>query len=143
MRTTVRKSSKRPMSITARALRKGSIRAGPASKPSPRRMRPKCNQFRVSVESIGARLSERGAREQLSRSCTAQPLEVFLVLDDRAECRLHGGFIELGLSQRDQRPRPVERFGDPGQLIEVEPAHAADETADLAGQPTRNARDAG
>src|SRR5205814_9577058 len=45
--TAVRRSSGRPRSITVRVVRKGSMRTGPASKPSPRRMRPKCNQFRV------------------------------------------------------------------------------------------------
>src|SRR5438309_11599769 len=81
------------------------MRAGPASKPSPRRIRPKCNQLRVRT-APGSGID--GSGEKLPRARTAQPFEILLVLDHRAERRLHGGFAELGLAERDQRARPVE-----------------------------------
>src|SRR5438105_1397706 len=98
-RTAVRRSLARPMSMTVSAVRKGSIRAGPASNPSPRRMRPKCSQFLVGIDP-GSGID--GAGEELSRARTAQPFEVLLVFDDRAECRLDRGLVELDLPQGDQ-----------------------------------------
>src|SRR3989454_8832475 len=139
MWTAVRRSSARRRSITVSAVRNGSMRAGPASKPSPRRIRPKCNQLRVRT-APGSGID--GSREELPRARAAQPFEILLVLDDRAERRLHGGFAELALAERDQRAGPVERLGDPGQLIEVEAANPSDELADLACQLRRNVRHA-
>src|SRR5579864_1127376 len=123
------------MSMTVSAVRKGSIRTGPASKPSPRRIRPKCSQFLVSVVSVldtGATSGVGGAREELSRASAPQALQVLLVLDDQAEGRLDGCLVELGLVEGHQRPGPIEGLGDARQLIEVEPPDAADKGADLA-----------
>src|ERR1700687_220628 len=75
-----------------------------------------------------------GAGEELARACATQPFEVLLVLDDRAQRRLDVGFGQLGLPEGDQRTRPVKGLRNPGQLVELEPANAADERADLARQ---------
>src|SRR5256884_9149299 len=107
------------------------MRAGPASKPSPRRIRPKCNQLRVRT-APGSGID--GSGEKLPRARAAQPFEILLVLDHRAERRLHGRLAELRFAERNQRAGPVERLGDPGQLVEVEAADASDERTDLAGQ---------
>src|SRR6266550_2675929 len=129
--TAVRRSSARPRSITVRVVRNGSMRAGPASKPRPRRIRPKCNQFRVRTLP-GSGIN--GPGEELPRARAAQPFEILLVLDDGAESRLDGRLAEFHLSKRDQRASPVQGLGNPGQLIEVEMPHTADERAHLAGQ---------
>src|SRR5579864_5051834 len=103
------------MSMTVSAVRKGSIRTGPASKPSPRRIRPKCSQFLVSVVSVpdtGATSAVGSASEKLAGACTPQALQVFLVLDDRAERRLDGCLVQLGLVEGHQRPGPIERLRD-------------------------------
>src|SRR5438046_2198203 len=139
MWTAVRRSSARCRSGTVRAVRNGSMRAGPASKPSPRRIRPKCNQLRVRT-APGSGID--GSGKKLPRARAAQPFEILLVLDDRAEGRLHGGFAELGLAQCDQGASPVERLGDPGQLVEVEAANPSDQRADLACQLGRYVRQA-
>jgi len=75
-----------------------------------------------------------GSGKKLPRARAAQPFEILLVFDDRAEGRLHGGFAELGLAQCDQGASPVERLGDPGSLVEVEAANPPDEGVDLACQ---------
>src|SRR6202035_5030268 len=81
-----------------------------------------------------ARSGTDGAREELPRARAPQPFEILLILDDGAQCRLDVGFGELGLPQRDQRARPVERLCNPGQLVELETSNAADERADLVRQ---------
>src|ERR1700719_874548 len=81
-----------------------------------------------------ARSGTDGAREELPRARAPQPFEILLVLDDGAQRRLDVGFGELGLPQRDQRARPVERLRNSGQLVELEPPNAADERANLARQ---------
>src|SRR2546423_8697124 len=129
--TAVRRSSGRPRSITVRVVRKGSMRTGPASKPRPRRMRPKCNQFRVRMVP-GSGIN--GPGEALTRARAAQPFEIFLVLDDGTERCLDGRLAEFRLAKRDQGASPVQGLGNPGQLIEVETPNAADERAHLAGQ---------
>src|SRR5207237_8916015 len=113
----------RPIAKTVSAVRKGSLRAGPAANPSPRRMRPKCSQFLVGIDP-GSGID--GAGEELSRARTAQPFEVLLVFDDRAEGRLDRRLIELGLPERDQRSRPVERLGDDRQLLGVQADQSAE-----------------
>src|SRR2546428_10284617 len=100
------------------------MRAGPASKPSSRRIRPKCNQLRART-APGSGID--GVGEELPRARAAQPFEILLVLHDGAERRLHGAFAELRLAERDQRAGPIERFRDAGQLIEVEAANPPDE----------------
>src|SRR5256885_5338850 len=111
MWTAVRRSSARCRSITVNAVRNGSMRAGPASKPSPRRIRPKCNQLRVRT-APGSGID--GSGKKLPRARAAQPFEILLVLDHGAERRLHGGLAELRFAERNQRARPVERLGDSG-----------------------------
>src|SRR6059058_1841904 len=129
--TAVRTSSGRPRSITVSAVRNGSIRTGPASKPRPRRIRPKCNQFRVrTVPGSGTD----GAGEELPGARAAQPFEILLVFDDGTERRLDRRLVELHFPKRDQRAGPVQRLSNPGQLIEVEVPDATDERAHLAGQ---------
>src|SRR5207248_9264030 len=107
----VRRSSAQYRSMTVNAVRNGSMRAGPASKPSPRRMRPKCNQLRVRTAPASG---IDGPGKKLPRARAAQPFEILLVFDHRPERRLHGGFAELGLAECDQGASPVERLGDPG-----------------------------
>src|SRR5207302_6630386 len=104
---------------------------------SPRRIRAKCNQLRVRT-APGSGID--GSGEELPRARASQPFEILLVLDNRAERRLHGGFAELGLAECDQRARPVERLGDPGQLVEIEAANPSDKLADLACQLRRHLR---
>src|SRR5712691_11529652 len=105
--------------MTVRVVRKGSIRAGPASKPRPRRIRPKCNQLRVRT-APGSGID--GVGEELPRARAAQPFEILLVLHDGAERRLYGVIAELCLAECDQRAGPVERLRNTRQLIEVEAA---------------------
>src|SRR5947209_12380598 len=97
-------------------VRKGSIRTGPASKPRPRRIRPKWSQFRTRT-SPGSGID--GAGQQLSGAGAAQPLEVFLVFDDRSQGRLYSVLRQLGLAQCNQRARPIQGLGDAGQFVKV------------------------
>src|SRR5205823_7584146 len=138
--TAVRRSSGRPRSITVRVVREGSMRTGPASKPSPRRIRPKCNQFRVRT-APGSGIH--GSGEELPRARAAQPFEILLVFDNGTERRLDGRLGEFRLAKRDQRASPVQRLGNPGQLIEVETSNTADERAHLASQLLGDVRHAG
>src|SRR2546426_9485865 len=138
--TAVRKSSPRPRSITVRVVRNASMRTGPASKPRPRRTRPKCNQFRVrTVPGSGID----GPGEELPRARAAQPFEILLVLDHATECRLDGRLAEFHLAKGDERASPVQRLSDPGQLVEVEVPNTADERTHLAGQLLGDVRHAG
>src|SRR5207244_3344162 len=84
-----------------------------------------------------------GAGQQLSGAGAAQPLEVFLVFDDRSQGRLYSVLRQLGLSQCNQRARPIQGLGDAGQFVKVETAHAANELAHLPGELFWDLGDAG
>src|SRR5690242_14118138 len=60
-----------------------------------------------------------GAGDQTLERVALERLEVLLVLQQAAERVDDDALVELALPQGDQRPGPVERLGDAGQLVEI------------------------
>src|SRR6478735_2889817 len=72
-------------------------------------------------------------RDELPAQAATHLRHILLMLQDRAERGVHNILLEVGLFQRDQRRRPVERLGDAGHLVEIHLAEVVHEAADLAG----------
>ena len=56
---------------------------------------------------------------------------VLAVLEDRAERRLDGPFVDLRDTERGEGLRPVDGLGDAGRLVELEVAQRLDRSRDL------------
>ena len=55
------------------------------------------------------------------------------MLDDHRHRLAEGGGVDVVHAEQQQRPRPVDRLGDRGRLLEVEAAHHADQLDQPAG----------
>src|ERR1700756_1751279 len=115
------------MSTSSSALSASAIRPGPTSSPASRSTRPNVTTWRTSASASSWGLYSSGFREEVEQRLVAHQLEVFVVLEHRPERRLDQVGVQLALAQRGQRLCPVDRLGDAGRLVQVEPAKALNE----------------
>ena len=130
-------------------------RPGPTSRPPSRRIRPNVTSLRTIASptrlsacipgACGSSTTGRslGLGDELLQPAIADPLEVLVVLEDAAEGGVDDADLELLLSERDERLRPVDRLGDTRDLREVGQPQTLDERRGLGGEPLGDARHAG
>src|SRR5439155_5693798 len=88
------------------------------------------------------RPASRALRQQLGAVRFAQRAQVAGILQDAAERGRDRLGVEVIEMERYERPRPVERIGDAGRLLQAAPAKRLHETRDLVRQPLVHSWDA-
>src|SRR5712692_3164129 len=77
------------------------------------------------------------------RHLLTDTFEVLLVLERRAEGRIHERGVDPGGAEGGERSRPVERLRHPWHLVELHGAKALDQRRHLSSEPFRRLRRAG
>src|SRR6185312_8375970 len=112
------------------------MRRGPTSSPPSRSTRPKTTTWRTTA------CSATGVRDEARERLVADRLMILVILEQRAERRLHMLDVELLAAEGRQRAHPVDRLGEPGRLLQVERAQLGCETGRLGCEPLGHARHA-
>src|SRR5947207_2616727 len=132
-----RTTSRCPMSTSARARAKSIAPPRSIGSPAALSSRPKRTEAASSASpetrSV-ASLMGTDLREVAPRRLALHPTNVLFVLEDDAQGLVDQFGAQLGLAQREERGRPVERLRDARNLREVGLAQALHEAHDLRGQ---------
>src|SRR5947207_7921514 len=108
---------------TAKASRSSEV---PTATPSRRSSSPNSKRRAGSVS------GDIGRRAQLEADALGDDVHVGAVLDDHRHRLREGLGVDLFDAQQQQRPRPVDRLGDRGRLLEVQRAHHSHHLDELA-----------
>src|SRR5262245_9033083 len=115
------------------------------SSPAPRRSRAKPTACRVrspgTVRSVAASgTALHCGMDELAEPVRARSFLVFAVLQDRAECDVDRVLVDLGVSQRGERVRPVDRLGNTRWLVQLQLTQRFDCRRNLSGEVPRDIR---
>src|SRR5918994_6513586 len=129
------------MSTRSRPVSASEIRPGPTSRPASRSTRPNVTTWRTKPPSASGCRDTPRLLHECDKRLVPHRGKVLVVLQHRAERLLDRLRVEILMSERGKRPRPVDRLRDAGRLRELEPAHPLDERRRLGGEPIGDARD--
>src|SRR6476646_8504328 len=107
-------SSWRLSSTASRPFSASATRPGPTSSPASRSTRPNVTMCETTP------LPGTGAGDEPRERLVANREQILVVLEHRAERRLHVVDVDLALAERGQRLRPVDRLGHAVRLLQIE-----------------------
>src|SRR2546428_2076998 len=138
VRNALRKSASFLMSMNVSARVASVSLRGPASRPASWRSRAK-------APSRGNRSGRSGTSRLLDqrRHLLTNSLQVLLVLQRRAQGRIHQRGVDACRAECGQRSRPIEGLGDARHLVELHAPQALHEGGHLACEPFRRLRRSG